>query len=646
MCRTMPILCLLTVLTALSAADQVPLGHPDFYPSDARPVGYRGDGSGCFPGATPVLAFWEGTPALVEMSYIDRHGREQTTKSWTLEDDTRKNIVWKTEMPGYANSQPIVVGDRVFTYSDPHTISCVDIESGEILWSRDNIPWELAGKPRAEAEKLQALADIYATMYDFRRFYSKYKRDQEPARAMVRIFKDAVLPRITAALHQLDPDGADGYDAHLAKVRADLDAYLTAEPKKDKKGRLRLPSLNKRTWGKCYDQIKRRLEHLGGIEVPLESPWGRMIGWSMTAPVSDGTHVYVYFPQGQTACYDLDGTRVWGRWVEPANNRTPVQSPLLCGDVLIDMQGGAHVLRGLDKRNGKALWEAPTKSAAVKINKGGYYVGGHALVHLENGEASMDVVVTHLCNIIRVSDGREVGHLAWGDRYGPAGGAGILSFGNLVFKRTCGDGGGSPFTCYELELVDEDTVEAVELYANDDIGGGYQGKVITDTYFINDSDGGQVIEPRTGKIVAKGGRRNEFAKLSTILAGTHLFHVPSGSSDRLMCSWYGRKHPEGWTLKDIRIADFGDPTRPRQLETRNILGGRNLPRMPWLERYAPELHAHDAYWSAWAGKPSHFMHVDTGMFPAANRLLLRSVSHLYCIGDPDQPYTGRSAAPR
>src|SRR3954464_4676377 len=37
----------------LLASDTAPLGSPDFYPSPKHPVGWRGDGSGRFPGATP-----------------------------------------------------------------------------------------------------------------------------------------------------------------------------------------------------------------------------------------------------------------------------------------------------------------------------------------------------------------------------------------------------------------------------------------------------------------------------------------------------------------------------------------------------------------------------------------------------------------
>ena len=45
-----------------AAAAKAPLGSPDFYPSPEHPVGWRGDGSGRFPGATPPTV-WSRRPA-------------------------------------------------------------------------------------------------------------------------------------------------------------------------------------------------------------------------------------------------------------------------------------------------------------------------------------------------------------------------------------------------------------------------------------------------------------------------------------------------------------------------------------------------------------------------------------------------------
>jgi hypothetical protein len=73
--------------------------------ADTR-IGFRGDGTGSFPDANPPVK-WSAT----------------------------ENVVWKTPMPKRCNGSPIVVGDRVFTCSEPGTLLCVSAADGKILWS-------------------------------------------------------------------------------------------------------------------------------------------------------------------------------------------------------------------------------------------------------------------------------------------------------------------------------------------------------------------------------------------------------------------------------------------------------------------------------------------------------------------------------
>jgi len=69
-------------------------------------IGFRGDGTGSFPDTKPPVK-WSAT----------------------------ENVVWKTPMPKRCNGSPIVVGDRVFTCSEPSTLFCVSAADGKILWS-------------------------------------------------------------------------------------------------------------------------------------------------------------------------------------------------------------------------------------------------------------------------------------------------------------------------------------------------------------------------------------------------------------------------------------------------------------------------------------------------------------------------------
>ena len=112
---------LLAATCALAAAETKPappVGHADFYPSSERPIGLRGDGTGAWPGATG------------------------------------KNLAWKTPLPGPSFSQPVVVGDKVFTLADPNWLVCLSARDGKILWQKavDHtaaMPPEKAAKARA-----------------------------------------------------------------------------------------------------------------------------------------------------------------------------------------------------------------------------------------------------------------------------------------------------------------------------------------------------------------------------------------------------------------------------------------------------------------------------------------------------------------
>jgi outer membrane protein assembly factor BamB len=103
------------------AAERVPpLGHPDYYPSPDRPIGWRGDGTGAWPGADVVTA-------------------------WNAE--TGDNIVWCAPMPAPSFAQPIVVGEKVFTMADPTWLVRVRIHDGKVDW----LVWEPWGERNAGA---------------------------------------------------------------------------------------------------------------------------------------------------------------------------------------------------------------------------------------------------------------------------------------------------------------------------------------------------------------------------------------------------------------------------------------------------------------------------------------------------------------
>ena len=139
---------LLTRLALLSLLAGPPPGSPKFLPTADSPVGWRGDGSGRFPGATPPTS-WERRKA----------GNGYATR----------NILWATPLPNNGVASPILVGPRIFVTTEPSDLVCIDKASGRILWIRSNMAGEavpdvaktlapqLAELARANAEVVEDL---------------------------------------------------------------------------------------------------------------------------------------------------------------------------------------------------------------------------------------------------------------------------------------------------------------------------------------------------------------------------------------------------------------------------------------------------------------------------------------------------------
>jgi hypothetical protein len=97
----------LLALSVRPIAAEIQLGEERFRPSPAHPVGFRGDWTGVYPGATPPLK-WSAT----------------------------NGVVWRTEA-GVGESSPVVVDDRVFLLTDGCRVTCLNRTDGAVLWQRD-----------------------------------------------------------------------------------------------------------------------------------------------------------------------------------------------------------------------------------------------------------------------------------------------------------------------------------------------------------------------------------------------------------------------------------------------------------------------------------------------------------------------------
>lgn len=112
-------------------------------PSSATAAGWRGDGTGHNPGATPPVVW-----------------------------GTDSNVVWRTRLPSWSNGSPALGTDRIFVTSEPNTLIALSTDTGEILWSasspgedtlseEDRKAWQEAAPDRkALAQKEREFRDL------------------------------------------------------------------------------------------------------------------------------------------------------------------------------------------------------------------------------------------------------------------------------------------------------------------------------------------------------------------------------------------------------------------------------------------------------------------------------------------------------
>jgi outer membrane protein assembly factor BamB len=115
---------LLSIAQPLSPSDPVPLGTDGATASPSHPFGFRGDGSGQFPGALPAT-------------------------TWS----TTRNVRWAVVV-GASYSSPIVSGDWVAVASEPNLLICLSRADGKERWRVATTPADVpddAGRAAAGA---------------------------------------------------------------------------------------------------------------------------------------------------------------------------------------------------------------------------------------------------------------------------------------------------------------------------------------------------------------------------------------------------------------------------------------------------------------------------------------------------------------
>ena len=344
----------LLVPCAAVAASGGPYRPPANVPKTG--IGFRGDGTGVFPGSKPPIA-WD-----------EKAGR---------------NILWKAPLPNWGYSCPVPVGNRVLFMSEPGwkahfpQLNCFDADTGELLWQRDVDPFQAFGhltdpQRRQLADDLRWVHDSFRTAYRICRPLAK---------------------------HGVAPDD------EVARANADLARHgMTISGYKRGYGLLR----KLRYLGDRRKEIDRRL---GAYGVKAETTWQRFgrarVGTCFPTPVTDGADVFVMTLHGTVACFDMAGNLKWTRYsgYKVGPHTGVMASPRLCGDLLltpfIDHGSKNCLLAAWDKRTGEKRWSRDIPGGS---REGRGSRAGAALVVMSLGAA--DVALCSTGYVVRLPDGK------------------------------------------------------------------------------------------------------------------------------------------------------------------------------------------------------------------------------------------------
>jgi outer membrane protein assembly factor BamB len=436
----------MTLTLGISSAGwtaDLPLGHSDFLPTPQRPVGWRGDGSGCFPGATPPT-------------------------QW---DSTGKGVLWRATMPHQTMSSPIVVcnpasgGAKVITLADPHTILAYDADTGKRLWYNARDTFDLLCKDAGEAKAMRRLYDLYVR---------HFTQPQQGTQGITWSSKDSsgldlVAERATAESELR----AAGIDPTLTTNKVN---HTTQHPFFSKYG---LASF-------------MDIALASTMSTPVSDGTSVWVLWSATRTV---------------ACYEVNtGKCTWMRWLGAhAKNFAGFNfnSPLLEDGVLVVRH--EDKLSGLDPATGKDLWVLPAGKG--NFSAANYScetplaakVGGKKVVLMSNGTA-VDVK-TGAVVFPGTSWPKESVSKGKVANFGSSpflGGPDVV----VQIPGQYGDMAARKFTAKGMEpLLWGAKLDPVDGYVNEDTG---QSLAYNGFVYLNDSGTSALIEVATGNLIPRG----------------------------------------------------------------------------------------------------------------------------------------------
>lgn len=250
---------------------------------------------------------------------------------------TTQSVVWSVPLDTWSNSLPVLVGEKLFIEAEPFDLICLSAKDGQILWRKSN-PLEEALSPEMKAQF------------------------------------EANKPQVDALKKEME-----AINKQIEDIRAQRKANPSDATLKDKQDALR----------KSKDEIAKKMKPLSTFDLAPTHPTN---GYSSPTPISDGERIYTLFASGVAACHDLDGNRLWIKFIERPSS--PMGWGHSSSPRLVDGKLIVHItdMWALDPATGEVLWQT-----ATPIGWGTAFVS-------KIGKES--ILVTPQGAILRVADGR------------------------------------------------------------------------------------------------------------------------------------------------------------------------------------------------------------------------------------------------
>jgi outer membrane protein assembly factor BamB len=560
-------------------------------------IGYWHDGSGVFRDCNPVNTWNEWDFKEVVTGKDDR-GREQ--KMEVPDKERRVNIVWKVPHYNWCNGGIIITGGKLIGMTDRGGLGfyadrpadfvgalmvAFDPATGKELWRTDLDHWDLVPDGAVLSKELQTFNQKMTELYrawvplglalrarhgGVSLTEERYRQLSQPVRAL---FPD--LPADLASLKGTIYDNTGYEQIHFfGKL---LPKYF--------------PELA---------ETRKKIQKAGY----LLDPWAGKhdsLGISMQTPVSDGKHIYVHTGYGGVFCLDLNGKIIWKTWCGSGWERAAaIPSPVLStgGSLLhiVSMKGKDKVRMAVSTKDGKEVWSSPFQ--------GSYQSGPTVLTLPIAGDRSKPLEVLYFSGngqVLRATDGKELCKglpAAWNGRPTP------VSGDVLIMNNKSADGGGGSnikndydegWAAIRLKAVSADAVVPETLWQGKKWG---WGNVVARDNVVYALDGTvEAVDLLTGQQLGQSNGKvpNKVPFHYPILAGDLLIGMETTGRFGV-----AQVSADGRDLKVVSTPRLGE----------RVYGAKDGLPLDMKFSYGCQMCA------------------------SGNRIFIRSMTDLYCIGDP------------